>query len=56
MRDQSESKKIFGLVVDRIMLTRIFGGVGAVLYLILKTTIDSLLQKWAPPTSGTGAQ
>jgi hypothetical protein len=38
LRDQSESKKIFGLVVDRLMLSRIFGGVAAVIYLV-RTTV-----------------
>lgn len=60
LRDQSESKKIFGLVVDRLMLSRIFGGVAAVIYLILKETMDAIFQKYAPPTfplgGGAGAE
>jgi hypothetical protein len=41
LRDQSESKKIFGLVVDRLMLSRIFGGVAAVIYLVGTTVFLS---------------
>jgi hypothetical protein len=55
LRDQSESKKIFGLVVDRMMVSRIFGGVAAVIYLILKETMDALILKYAPPTFPVGA-
>jgi hypothetical protein len=51
----SESKKIFGLVVDRMMVSRIFGGVAAVIYLILKETMDALILKYAPPTFPVGA-
>eukprot|EP01047_Picozoa_sp_COSAG01_P006267 COSAG01_NODE_226_length_21147_cov_59.226435_20_plen_67_part_00 len=39
------------------MLARIFGGVAAVLYLILKTTADALLAttlEYAPPTFPIG--
>jgi hypothetical protein len=50
LRDQSESKKIFGIVVDRAMLSRIFGGVAFTIYLILKETLDSVIQDYAPPT------
>ena len=50
LRDQSESRKIFGLVVDRQMLARIFGGVATVIYLILKETADAIIKKYAPPT------
>ena len=54
LRDQSESKKIFGLVVDRLMLSRIFGGVAPVINLILKESMDAILQKYAPPTFPLG--
>lgn len=54
LRDQVDSKKIFGLVVDRLMLSRIFGGVAAVIYLILKETLDALIVKYAPPTFPLG--
>ena len=51
----TELKKIFGFVVDRVMLSRIFGGVSAVLYLILKETFDAFIVKFAPPTFPIGA-
>ena len=54
LRDQAESKKIFGLIVDRLMLSRIFGGLAAVIYLILKETLDALIVKYAPPTFPAG--
>jgi hypothetical protein len=33
-----------------LMLSRIFGGVAAVIYLILKETLDAVIVKYAPPT------
>jgi hypothetical protein len=50
LRDQSESKKIFGVVVDRLMLSRIFGGVAFTIYLIFKEMMDSFIRDYAPPT------
>jgi hypothetical protein len=48
LRDASDSRKIYGFVIDRVALTRIFGGVAVVFYLILKETADSLLAAYAP--------
>ena len=40
LRDQIDTKKILGLVITRIMLSQIFGGVVAVMYIILKEFAD----------------
>lgn len=53
LRDQAESKKIFGLVVDRPMLSRFFGGLVAVVYIILKDTADRIIAQYAPPSPMT---
>eukprot|EP01046_Picozoa_sp_COSAG06_P051530 COSAG06_NODE_8426_length_2178_cov_8.941151_2_plen_403_part_00 len=50
LRDQAELRRIFGIVVDRAMLTNLFGGVLALLYLVFKSAIDLLLIKYAPPS------
>eukprot|EP01047_Picozoa_sp_COSAG01_P105428 COSAG01_NODE_34645_length_544_cov_0.925843_1_plen_54_part_10 len=42
LRDQAEARKIFGMVVDRVMLSRVFGSVAAMLYLVVKETADQL--------------
>jgi hypothetical protein len=44
---------IFGLVVDRPMLSRVFGGLVAVVYIILKDTADRIIAQYAPPTPMT---
>ena len=55
LRDHSEDKKLFGLVVDRVMLSRIFGGFLTVMYLVLKEFVDHFfvrVQSYAPPGFG----
>ena len=55
LRDHGEDKKLFGLVVDRVMLSRIFGGFATVLYLVLKQFADHVIlgvQSYAPPGFG----
>eukprot|EP01043_Picozoa_sp_COSAG02_P002967 COSAG02_NODE_70_length_42239_cov_15.323090_4_plen_314_part_00 len=47
LRDQANVKKILGVVVDRSVLSRLFGGVVAVMYLIAKETADQLLRKYS---------
>jgi hypothetical protein len=42
--------KIFGIVVDRAMLSNIFGGVVFMLYTVLKSSIDGILMKYLPPS------
>jgi hypothetical protein len=42
--------KIFGIVVDRAMLSNIFGGVFFLLYSVLKSSIDGILMKYLPPS------
>ena len=42
--------KIFGIVVDRAMLSNIFGGVVFMLYSVLKSSIDGILMKYMPPS------
>jgi hypothetical protein len=42
--------KIFGIVVDRAMLSNIFGGVIFLLYSVLKSSIDGILVKYLPPS------
>ena len=47
LRDQADMKKIFGIVIDRAVLSKMFGGVAAVVYLIVKETADQLLRKYS---------
>ena len=47
LRDQADQKKIMGVVIDRPVLARIFGGVVAVMYLIVKETADAILAKYS---------
>jgi hypothetical protein len=42
--------KIFGIVVDRAMLSNVFGGVVFLIYTILKSSIDGILMKYMPPS------
>ena len=43
LRDQTDNKKILGIVIDRIMLSRIFGGVVGIMYIILKEFADQMI-------------
>ena len=52
LRDNYNEKTILGVAIDRPLLRRIFGGSMAVVYIILKETIDQDLQQFqslAPP-------
>ena len=48
LRDSTTMIRIIGVAIDRPMLTRIFGGVIAVLYVMLKHIIDTLVAKYSP--------
>merc|ERR1711871_901422 len=54
LRDQTESKKIFGINVDRSVLSRMFSGLIAVVYIIVKDTVDLLILQFGPPTPMLG--
>lgn len=45
LRDQSNSKKILGIAVDRVMLGRFFGGVVGIMYIIMKEFADQLINR-----------
>ena len=47
LRDQANVKKILGIEIDRAVLSKMFGGVVGVLYLIVKDTADQLLRKYS---------
>jgi hypothetical protein len=50
LRDQGDLRRIFGIVVDRAMMSQLFGAVLAMLYVVFKTTIDGLIISYMPPT------
>jgi hypothetical protein len=43
LRDQTNNKKILGILVDRQMLSRIFGGVLGIMYIIIKEFADQII-------------
>eukprot|EP01051_Picozoa_sp_SAG22_P008916 SAG22_NODE_709_length_7742_cov_2.383488_2_plen_111_part_00 len=50
LRDQSELRRIFGIVVDKKLLTNVFGGMLFLLYSICKSILDPILLEYMPPS------
>lgn len=59
VRDHSDDKRIFGLVIDRQVISKIFSGAVIVVYVVLKQFFDQVIRNgmaFAPPGFGTDDQ